>query len=1017
MALGAPVANTRGDLQDLANGSGRALALHAAQRVANDSVRVQEHARLATLPGHAAPPPASFTRGGLPGALQSQLEQLSGYAMDDVAVHYNSSKPAQLRAHAYTEGTDIFVAPGQERHLVHEAWHVVQQKQGRVRATMRENGVAINDDPGLEHEADQMGANALRLGVRQPARQLASAPVRASPPQRKVVQRLTSQVVMDEERKIRHVVVRGRPPRMHGSRMGDHSTAFIVHVEGLNIALAGLTIPQAIERIHVLDRHIVDLLRGQGSEAPAVLAEIDQFNGLVAQAILSLEIDGSMDMATHYLQLAINSYLRAREMVPFSTINVAAVSPGLAGKGHGESRHAALLSMAERGQAPGIAKGDLIKAISGLFDAQAAGLVAVETDPGMVAALVGQPVPNERRGALQRLNVIWQQHLLSIQAMFPKCFAQVKDELPVEAHEDVLIRLDILNLEWGLNEGGLRLGEARRSMQNLLRELAGRTAGLPQYRGKLNMTKLGEIAPLYRMLAGVDRSMAGLARIDQRLGRQHHGRIAALQREASELRKQLATLPTYDVAREEGTALATARHLSGKFSEQQKPEYGHSLGHLHTIMQGLPSSPGELVYPSTPTYTPYADEDEAASQVSTTMEEEVQPDATTDADTASGQEPDVDELDPLQDAPLGTLTAGAASMSIQLMVRLLDGQVRIEGMLSSGRPPSPFSGSMGAHSTAWIVHLDRVRTRLMGSTLAQGVRTMQTMIAETTSLAETLNRHTLGDNASKLIEGARSRLDRANAQTPERATIDALQEMIGAMLSYLNLLPTISQDYIKTTGNAEGVWRRVLLDYEYANIGSAKAVQEAIKELFDSKQGSLRERHRTFIQQAYPRAAALAAGKPVPPLSGPQPISNEQDDFSSDAGTTEKLDQSQVEAMRREYTDKNYLDRGSMAGINNCLFDAIADAAGIPPPSVDEVIRLREVLNVPLGTMLTATRGRLDIILTAMGLDDRGAMVFYQGEGWTDSSSEVSNNPLFIQHDGVNHFTAAFRAQPQQDKK
>ncbi|MFD2563155.1 eCIS core domain-containing protein [Aquimarina rubra] len=95
---------------------------------------------------------------GLPDNLKSGIENLSGYSMDDVKVHYNSNKPAQLQAHAYAQGTDIHLAPGQERHLPHEAWHVVQQKQGRVKPTMQFKGkVSINDDAVLEKEADVMG--------------------------------------------------------------------------------------------------------------------------------------------------------------------------------------------------------------------------------------------------------------------------------------------------------------------------------------------------------------------------------------------------------------------------------------------------------------------------------------------------------------------------------------------------------------------------------------------------------------------------------------------------------------------------------------------------------------------------------------------------------------------------------------------------------------------------------------------------------------------------------------------
>lgn len=100
---------------------------------------------------------------GLPDNLKTGIENLSGYSMDDVKVHYNSDKPAQLNALAYAQGTDIHVAPGQEKHLRHEAWHVVQQKQGRVQPTMQMQGVNVNDSEGLEKEADMMGGKAFQM--------------------------------------------------------------------------------------------------------------------------------------------------------------------------------------------------------------------------------------------------------------------------------------------------------------------------------------------------------------------------------------------------------------------------------------------------------------------------------------------------------------------------------------------------------------------------------------------------------------------------------------------------------------------------------------------------------------------------------------------------------------------------------------------------------------------------------------------------------------------------------------
>ena len=129
-------------------------------------VHEQEADRVAgqvmTMPDAAAQRP---NRTGLPDGLKSGVESLSGMSLDNVNVHYNSSQPAQLNALAYTQGSDIHVAPGQERHLPHEAWHVVQQAQGRVQPTMQmKDGMPVNDDEGLEREADVMGAKALSNG-------------------------------------------------------------------------------------------------------------------------------------------------------------------------------------------------------------------------------------------------------------------------------------------------------------------------------------------------------------------------------------------------------------------------------------------------------------------------------------------------------------------------------------------------------------------------------------------------------------------------------------------------------------------------------------------------------------------------------------------------------------------------------------------------------------------------------------------------------------------------------------
>jgi uncharacterized protein DUF4157 len=106
-------------------------------------------------------PPENHT--GLPDALKAGVECLSGFSLDDVRVHYNSSEPARVLALAYTQGTDIYVGPGQEQYLAHEAWHVVQQMQGRVEPTLQMKGMAINNDEKLEQEADVVGNMTLQV--------------------------------------------------------------------------------------------------------------------------------------------------------------------------------------------------------------------------------------------------------------------------------------------------------------------------------------------------------------------------------------------------------------------------------------------------------------------------------------------------------------------------------------------------------------------------------------------------------------------------------------------------------------------------------------------------------------------------------------------------------------------------------------------------------------------------------------------------------------------------------------
>lgn len=204
LANDSPHASRLRALQQLANNSQQVSQLRSLQQLANNSPQAKQVSQFQALADAASPLPiqqkiangiaqlaqvseeeeeepiqAKFetvqrqpnatdskprpNNTGLPDNLKSGIEALSGLSLDHVKVHYNSAQPAQLNALAYAQGSDIHLAPGQEQHLPHEAWHIVQQAQGRVKPTMQmKDGVPVNDDAGLEREADVMGEGPYR---------------------------------------------------------------------------------------------------------------------------------------------------------------------------------------------------------------------------------------------------------------------------------------------------------------------------------------------------------------------------------------------------------------------------------------------------------------------------------------------------------------------------------------------------------------------------------------------------------------------------------------------------------------------------------------------------------------------------------------------------------------------------------------------------------------------------------------------------------------------------------------
>ncbi len=107
---------------------------------------------------------------GIPDDVKQRMEDSFGTDFSSVRVHPDSAKAPEVGALAYTQGTDIHFAPGQfkpdtsvgQQLLGHELTHVVQQAEGRVQPTTEIGGMPVNDNEGLEHEADVLGTKAAR---------------------------------------------------------------------------------------------------------------------------------------------------------------------------------------------------------------------------------------------------------------------------------------------------------------------------------------------------------------------------------------------------------------------------------------------------------------------------------------------------------------------------------------------------------------------------------------------------------------------------------------------------------------------------------------------------------------------------------------------------------------------------------------------------------------------------------------------------------------------------------------
>jgi hypothetical protein len=101
----------------------------------------------------------------LPPPVKEKMESSFGENFSDVQIHSDSDQAEALGAKAYAQGKDLHFAPGEfqpdtkegQELIGHELTHVVQQKEGKVQGGEVNGKDMVNQDAGLEQEANEVG--------------------------------------------------------------------------------------------------------------------------------------------------------------------------------------------------------------------------------------------------------------------------------------------------------------------------------------------------------------------------------------------------------------------------------------------------------------------------------------------------------------------------------------------------------------------------------------------------------------------------------------------------------------------------------------------------------------------------------------------------------------------------------------------------------------------------------------------------------------------------------------------
>ncbi|MFG2720642.1 DUF4157 domain-containing protein [Streptomyces sp. NPDC048416] len=290
---------------------------------------------------------------------------------------------------------------------------------------------------------------------------------------------------------------------------------------------------------------------------------------------------------------------------------------------------------------------------------------------------------------------------------------------------------------------------------------------------------------------------------------------------------------------------------------------------------------GESVSPPQPPAESSARASRSKAQVSSTMSDLTR--IMGQAAISTGEQTGSTLLAPVAAPVSATQTSAAEEQDSEK--QYLTSQIEINNGIitafhSGGRSPSPFAGTMGAHTTAWIAHLDHIRQGIVDRSVEAAAHfILANAIPQAKHMKETMGpafmrndeqgshqlvlladaQRALGELAAELNAvsvGARQGDQIATARQPL-----ILQKTINALLTYTNFIPGATLEATDVGGKHEGGTRRELLAHEAGTDSDARTLQVLLMKLMDvprdaneAQLAALVKNHLAIVRGAYPKS-------------------------------------------------------------------------------------------------------------------------------------------------------------------